>query len=664
MKISYNWLQTYFKKESLPSPEKLAELFTFHFSEVEGMEKIGGDTVFDIHVLPDRACYALSHRGVAREVSAILDIPLKKIDVASINEAESLDPDIGIEEPELCTKFVARRMENIKVGESPQWLRERLEAIGQRSINNVVDATNYVMFDIGRPLHAFDADKIKGKLVVRSAKHGDVVVTLDDKRVALSKGELVMADDEGPVGLAGIKGGKRTEVDVNTKNLTLEAANWSPIYIRRTAISSGIRTEASKRFENKISPLLGEEGIDRVTRLIAEIASTPEMKIGKRIAVSFEKTVQKNITVTADEVAQRLGVPVSEDIIIDSLRRLGISSEKNRGEIRAYIPDDRLDLEIPEDIAEEVGRIIGYDKVPLVLPPKTGAPLAIPKSFYWEWKIREFLVSEGFSEVMTSSFANTGEVAIEKPLAEDKKYARSELRGSFAVALEMNARNAPLFGGDEVRMFEIGKVFSAASATSFAQSYGRSKKAMASQGGERASLAIGYAGPKSRRPAGVGVPTGASGNKGVDIVGDVIKKLSSALGAEFKGETKEGVFECDLDTVTEKLFEPKSWDFSPLAISYALFKPFSSYPFIVRDVALFVPAGTKPEDVLDCIRKEAGELAVRSWKFDEFEKGGKQSFAFRIVFQSFEKTLTDVEANAVMENIYVVLKKEFHAEIR
>src|SRR3989344_3362182 len=306
MKISYNWLQTYFDKP-LPKPEELVELFSLRAFDVEGMEKLeNGDTVLDLKVLPDRACYALSHRGIARELAAILAISLKKSVEVPIIESSISDADIGIEEPRLCTKFVGRRVEKVQVGESPKWLQERLIAIGQRPINNIVDATNFVMFDIGRPLHAFDADKVKGKLTVRSAKKGEVVVTLDNKRVELNNSELVMADDEGPVGLAGIKGGKRTEVDENTRNIILEAANWNPSYIRLTATSSGIKTEASRRFENRISPFLAEEGIDAVTRIIAETARTPEMKVGKRIAVSFEHTEERILLIDSKRISQKL----------------------------------------------------------------------------------------------------------------------------------------------------------------------------------------------------------------------------------------------------------------------------------------------------------------------------------------------------------------------
>jgi len=631
MKISYNWLQSYFE-EKLPAPEELADIFTFHLSEVEEVEKVNGDTVFDLKILPDRACYALSHRGVAREVAAVLgrEIVLPKCETPAVADTEKLS--IVIEDKNDCSRYMGRRVEDIKVGESPAWIKDRLAAIGQRSINNVVDAANYVMFDMGQPLHAFDAGIVKGAVAIRRAKKGETITTLDERRVELDSDTLLIADDENPLGIAGIKGGKRAGVNPATTRLILEAAHFNPTLLRKTSERFDLRTDASKRFENNPSATLAAIATQEFSALLA--TTCPAAKFGEVVDEYPAPEVLRTVEIKTEMIETKIGMKLGAETVQKTLEQLGIGvSQKGKGEFTLQIPPERQDLRIPEDIAEEVGRLIGYDKIPATLPPKSDTPLSIPKSFYWEWKIREFLVNEGFSEVMTSSFANKGDIAIEKPLAEDKKYVRAELRGSYNMALEMNARNTPLFGTDEVKIFEIGKVFPAA--------------------GEHAALAIGYAGPKTKgNPATAGV------------VGDTVQKLAAAIGVEFKGETKEGVFECNLDNVIEKLPDSKEWNLSLPTSHLSLFKPFSLFPFIVRDVALFVPSGTKPDDVLACIRKEAGNLAVRSWKFDEFEKGGKQSFAFRIVFQSFEKTLTDAEANAVMEKIYVALKKDFNAEIR
>ncbi|MBI2623854.1 MAG: phenylalanine--tRNA ligase subunit beta [Candidatus Liptonbacteria bacterium] len=662
MLISYQWLQSYFE-EKLPSPEKLAEFFTFHFSEVESLDrfdgltagKLGtGDWMFDLKILPDRACYALSHRGVAREIAAVLgrEIMLPKYASPAVASTDNLS--IVIEDKNDCARYIGRRVENLKVGESRQELKDWLAAIGQRSINNVVDAANYVMFDMGQPLHAFDAGVVRGAVVVRRAKKGEKIELLKSEKMAsggipadwrrtgfLDENTLVIADDEGLLGIAGVKGGKRAGVGPTTTRLILEAAHFNPTLLRKTSERFDLRTDASKRFENNPSAALAAIAMQEFSALLA--MTCPDAKFGEVVDEYPAPEAPHAVEVQVAMIEAKLGLKLGAEAIRGTLERLGIVVlQKGSGTFTLQIPPERQDLRIPEDIVEEVGRLVGYDKIPATLPPSPPEGYGgqcPPKQFYWEWHIRAFLVGEGFSEVMTSSFSEKGEVAIEKPLAEDKKYARSQLRGSFAAALGMNARNAPLFGADEVRMFEIGKVFPA-----FAKATAGKPAA-----GEHTALAIGYAGPKK---------------KGKDMVAETVKKLSSHLGAELKGETKEGVFECDLDAVIEKLPEPREWNLKIENSKIEHFRPFSQYPFIVRDVALFVPAGTKPEAILKCIQKEAGTLAVRSWKFDEFEKGGKQSFAFRIVFQSFEKTLTDAEANAVMEKIYVVLKKEFQAEIR
>lgn len=639
MKISYKWLQSYFEKK-LPEPDKLAERITFSFAEIEGVEKKGdpvksagadhgaSDTILDIKVLPDRACYALSHRGVAGELSAILNLPLKKESWPVIKVGKVRNVDFEITNDKLCRRHIGRVVEGITVGKSPAWLKDRLEAVGQRSINNIVDATNFVTLDMGQPLHAFDAYKLKGKVTVRPARAGEVVVTLDGKTIPVDPSIIVIADEDGPLDIAGIKGGKKAELDQNTKAILLSAANFDHVSIRRGSAKTGVKTDASKRFENNLTPERVKEGMDEITALIAKLC--PKAIVGKEIDLYPKKAKQKEVRFSSDDIRRMVGVSVSDADMSDCLERLGIQVKKHGKEFVARIPYDRSDLSIPADIAEEVGRIIGYDKIPSVMPPIGKGNVEIPKSFYYEWKIRETLINAGFSEVMTSSFGSIGDVAIEKPLAEDKKYARENLRNNFEKALKMNLLNAPLFGTDETRIFEIGRIFT--------------------KEGERTALALGVAGPK-KKIAGV--------------LDSAVKNISEMLGSVVVGETKDGVFECVLDTVFEKLPEPKKWDISILPAQNEKFTPFSLYPFIVRDVALFVSRETEAEDVRKVIWENTSHRfdkdapvaeVMRLDLFDEFEKAGKKSFAFRLVFQVFDRTLTDEQANDIMEKLYGALK--------
>ncbi len=625
MLISYKWLQSYFE-EKLPPAEKLAELITFGFAEMEKMEQKGDDTVFDIKVLPDRACYALSHRGVAYEVFAITGLPRKVFSWPQPEIMKTRLLEVRVEAPELCSRYTARVVEQVTQKEMP-WVAEHLEAVGQRSINPVVDGANIVMLDRGQPLHAFDADKVRGGIVVRRARNGEKMITLDTREVALDESVLIIADDEGPLAIAGIKGGKKVEVTVSTKNLILESASFDPSHIRKTSERLGIKTDASKRFENRLSPEMASAGMSDFTAYLFEMDKN--IRTGEVVEWYPDKARDVKLKVKKEDITRKLGISLSGEEIEVVFARLEIVFEKTEDGWTLTPPVFRMDLTIPEDITEEVGRIIGYGKIPSEIPlTKGGARVGegggcfeIPRPFYYEWKIREMLVGAGFSEVMTSSFSERGDIAIEKPLAEDKRYARANLREGFEKVLKINALNAPLFGTDEVRLFEIGKVFP--------------------KRGEHSALALGVSGPKK---------------KAAGVLAEARETLSRSLGVALVGEERDGVFECNLDSVFETLPSPTVWDISLPVARVAKFLPFSLYPFIVRDIALFVQVGTEPDSVNQCILKETGSLVVCSRLFDSFKKDGRISYAFRLVFQSFDRTLMDTEVNAVMEKIYAILK--------
>ena len=619
MKISYNWLQAYFEKP-LPAPEKLAELISFGFSEVESVEKKGDDFVFDVKVLPDRACYALSHRGFAYDVSAFLGVPKKTVEYPQPEVKKTRPVSVRVEAPELCARYMAVVVENITPKEQT-WAKEHLEAVGQRSVNPIVDGANIVMFDRGQPLHAFDADKVVGGIVVRRAKAGEKITTLDNREVNLDESVLIIADQESPLAIAGIKGGKKAEVTSATKNLILESASFDASYVRKASERLGIKTDASKRFENRFSADLARKSLGDFVAYLFEMDKN--ISVGETFDWYPNPVQVKKIQITPDYISAKLGMKLSDDVIEDSLARLLIGVGKAGGEWTLTPPVFRADLVIPEDIAEEVGRIVGYEKIPTTLPPKVSGNLETPKEFYYEWKIREVLVNAGFSEILTSSFSSKGSVAILKPLAADKSYARPDLRGSFTEALKMNSLNSALFGSDEVRIFEIGRVFT--------------------KDGERTALAIGYSGAKKKVAAAL------------SEAGAVI---SEKLGATISGETKDGVFECVLDSALTKLPEPKSWDISIPASVSEKYKQFSLYPFIVRDIALFVPDGVGESEVEKVIADHAGEFLNSHHIFDVFKKDGKTSYAFRLLFQSLERTLTDAETNSWMEKINGAVQKK------
>lgn len=507
MLISYKWLQSYFD-EKLPTPEVVAERLAFGFAEVESIEWKNGDAIFDVKVLPDRASYALSHRGVAREVAALFGLEIKKEEKTVPRASREIRAvSVRIEDQKLCRRHIARVVENVSVVPSPYWLKKRLESVGQRSINNIVDATNFVTLDMGQPLHAFDADKVKGKVTVRQGQMGEVLTTLDGKNISIDPSIVVIADEEGPLDIAGIKGGKKAELDQHTKDILLSAANFDPVNIRRTSAKVGIKTDASKRFENNLTAEWARNGMDELAALIARLC--PEAKFGKVLDLYPKKEKKRRIAVPIKFVQDALGMDISEKEMRGALARLAIPVRKRGKAIVAIPSGERLDLVRQEDIVEEIGRIIGLERIPETLLPPVSTPPALNKRLSVENAIRDLLVSEGFSEVMTSSFASIGDIAIEKPLASDKSFCRRDLWTNFHNSLLRNFSNAPLLGSEEIRQFEIGKVFTSR--------------------GEHAALIIGL------------MPAKKSAK---EVVEKIEKMLGVQLGGKFCGGNN--VYECTL----------------------------------------------------------------------------------------------------------------------
>ncbi|MCC2631227.1 MAG: phenylalanyl-tRNA synthetase subunit beta, phenylalanyl-tRNA synthetase beta chain [Candidatus Paceibacter sp.] len=638
MKVLNAWLQNHIK-EKIPDAEKLSHLFTFHAFEVEDVEKLGENFVLDVKILPDRAHYALSHQGIAREIAAITGLSLKQpeyqpvpgtLDLPSQSYGKaSKKLNINVEEPQLCRRYIGRRIENIKVKASPDYFSLSLQAIGQRSINDIVDATNVVMFDIGQPLHVFDTDKVVGDITVRKAKAGEKITTLDTKEVTLEEWMLVIADEQGPLAIAGVKGGNRAAVTESTKNIIVESANFDPVAIRKTSTKVGIRNDSSKRFENELSPIEAENGMAQMSWVIKQL--NPDAVFGDIIDVYPNPVQPWQVRVSPEYISKLLGVEVPESDMLEILRRMEIKVVKQGDELVLDIPYWRMDLKIPQDIAEEVGRIYGYEKIPAAVLPKP-EKMPINKMFYWTEKIKDALIDLGFSEVYTYALTSEGEVEIQNPLASDKGFLRSSLRNGMEQALVFNSRNAPLLGLEEIKIFELGNVFTKNEQEEF-------------------HLAIGYVTTKSIK------------NKpkvSLEFVERIVGELGVRLGVELKGiiesNTDAGiVFEMDLTDTLEKFPDPHEVDIA-MPQHAIMYKQISIYPFISRDIAVFVPEGISEAEVLKIITAESGDLLVKFSLFDIFHKQfpdgtKKTSYAFRLVFQSHERTLTDDEINPIMQRI-------------
>ncbi|MFW5887481.1 MAG: phenylalanine--tRNA ligase subunit beta [Bacteriovoracia bacterium] len=647
MVFSYNWLKEYFEGD-LPTAETVAELLTVHSFEIEGVEKKtfenneikeeGGDWLIDIDVLPNRAHDALCHYGMAREISVITGLKLKKVEEKIFPNLLSPEIKINVKE-DFCRRYVGRQIKNVKVGESPVELRQKLEAIGQRSINNIVDITNLVMFELNQPMHAFDSDKVDGDINIRFAKEGEEITTLDNNEVKLSVDIPVIADDKEPLAIAGVKGGKKAEVDSQTINIILESANFDPVLVRKTSVKTGIKTDSSKRFENEITPELALKAIDRATELIFEFAGDDDTEVFEVVDNYPNPVKEKTIEVSTDRVNSLLGSELSTEDISKILNKLYFENEVSDSLIRVLIPHERLDLNMQTDVIEEIGRIYGYDKIVEQDLPDFDFEAKVNKEYGANTLIRKTLIDLGFSEVVTYSFIESGRLSPEKPIAEDKKFLRDSIKPGMQKSLELNQRNADLLGLDHINIFEIGKVFDGEPNNYY----------------EKPVLAIG-----TINKQGIKKPNPATFKK------QAIEKLSEIFGVEFK--TKDNlensdVIEIDLEEIYEsvdpdKLLENDSYPMFP-AIKNNSYNPVSQYPFVLRDIAVWLPNETSVDELTKIVKEKGGELLVREPRqFDVYQKDDRTSYAYRLVFQSYEKTLTDEEVNKIMDSINLEIESK------
>lgn len=593
MLVSRHWLSKFFA-DALPNAETLAEALTFHAFEIDNILNVGDDTVLDVKVTPNRGHDCLSHRGIAKELSAILGLLLAHDPLA---EKPVLSPQTGelvitLEDATQCPRYSAAYIKNVKVGPSPEWLRRNLEAIGERSINNIVDATNFVMFNLGQPLHAFDAGRLKQKdgafhIVVRKAKQGEVMHVQGSKEYPLEERMVVIADGNAdtPIGIAGVKGGMPSGITDETRDIIIESANFLGVSIRRTSQSLKLRTDASARFEQVISPELASYGAKEAVGLILKLAGGELVGFAD---VYPEPQKEWQVSVRPHLVNKILGTDLDDAHFEKAFQRLGFPFRVKNEVFIVTPPFERLDLTTSEDLVEEVGRLIGYDKVPATPLSKFPRAPEVNSTFVAAEKKREELVAQGYSEVYTSVFRMSGERAVLNKVDSVKPYLRSSLIPGLEDALEKNKHNKELLGLKEIKLFEIGMVW--------------------------------------------------VGGKEKTMLGTIIEH-EKASEQELEGASAE------------------TYDDLPLSTA-ARYKPYSKYPYIVRDIALWTPAGTSEEELREQIQSEAGPLAESIALFDKFEKGEKTSLAYRIIFQSFERTLTEGEANEAMQKVAEALKSK------
>lgn len=460
MIVSYSWLNSFFKRP-LPQPEKLAEVLTMHSFEVESVERLKNDWILNIDILPDRAGDSLSHIGIARECAAVLNLKMicSESKIKQLGEKNKHKLNIEIKDKN-CKRYSARIISNVKVGLSPKWVQDKLNNCGINSINNIVDATNYVMLELGQPLHAFDYDKIGGhKIIIRHAKPNENIMLLSGSECVLDKKVMVIADDKKALAIAGIKGGKNAEVDLETKTIVIESANFDSKTIGQTARRLNLRTDASARFENHLDPNLTEKALDKACSLINDWAKG-EVSL-EVIDVYPEKVKPIKIKLDLSLLNKVLGINIPLNDIVSILNRLEIKViSKSNASVLLEIPTFRQDLIIPENIIEEIGRINGYEKIPSQLPCSFLSPAERNNELFLINKIRDIFKELNYSEVYNYSFVSEKQIKglkaepINNPVSSFFKY----LRPSLIPQLVDNV-NENLKFFDQVKIFEIGKVF-------------------------------------------------------------------------------------------------------------------------------------------------------------------------------------------------------------
>jgi phenylalanyl-tRNA synthetase beta chain len=665
-------------------------------------EALGGrDTVFDLEITPNRPD-ALCHYGIARELGAWFGEPVgyPKILTHSPATDAAAAPEIlesvAVEAPVDCPLYTAHLIAGVKIGPSPAWIRARLEAIGLRSINNVVDATNFVLHELGQPLHAFDAKKIGGrKLVIRHAREGERLVTLDEKERVLSTEMLVIADAEKPLVVAGIMGGANAEVDASTTDLVLETACFRPISIRRTSKKLGLASDSSYRFERGVDPCGVLDGARRAVDLIIELAGG--RLVGPLFKCGSEPVTRKEIAITPGFVRERAGYDIPDDEIRGALEALEMRIEVRADNVHGgpdtwlvSIPSFRGDLDRPIDLVEEVIRIHGCENIPAADVAATALPQADDPVAEFNRAASRYLAGQHFNECINYSMRSAAEVAgwtsadaaktlaLANPFTEEQSHLRPTLVQGLLDNLRLNQDR----GTDAARLFECGRTFRDVGgkllecvSVGFVVRLGVTStewlkrgtpdfytaknhiSILASHAGvDLGGLAVARVGtPGTGWQSGHSAAFGSLANGFEARCGLLDLALTRSLGIE--GPVLAGIVHATPEFIDE-------------GRSRSRYKPFSLFPAALRDLALVVDAAATAESVRREVQKAAraatgGKFDVEQVRvFDVYAgKGlpeGKKSLAFSLSYRAADRTLTDDEVGAAFTAAQAALEAVGH----
>lgn len=631
------------------------------------------DTIFDVEITPNRGDL-LSHFGLAREIAALAGS--SRYDDRGRRSAPSLPlktESVRISAPEQCPFYSARQITNVTVGPSPDWLRSKLEAVGLRSINNIVDISNFVMLELGQPTHAFDSDKLKGEIIVRLAREGEEFLALDGKTYTLTSRDLVIADQERVVGIGGVMGGEETGVNASTRNVLLEAAYFLPSSVRRTARTLNLPSDASYRFERRVDPGMILPASQRVAELIRELAAgNPSAEIATAGALPEPPP---DVSLRYERCNELIGVPVPKEQVDKILEGFGLKkSTSGEAETSWQIPSHRFDLQRDVDLIEEVVRVFGIENVPVRDRSRFTPQSEADRLYDFESDLRQRMVARGISEVRTSTlvprnaglFAE-GALELRNPLSEDHVALRRSLVPGLIHVLARNVRN----GATSVRLFELGRVFSPQDAT------------------EKRSLGLIYFGNVEDAPHWHSV----SDRKVVDLFDlkgtiETVDRISFRRSEhdEFSlsvdlisGDTKIGFLGQLKAAIAESLGISgpvflAEIEIRPEAISQArdaAYREIDKFPAVTRDIAMIVPEKLSHAQIMATIESVREPLLASIELFDLFSGEeaaslgkGKKSLAYTLTYRDKTRTLTNDEITVVHAKIRERLQRELGVELR